>query len=546
MAAHLHERRMTSERLLVGLAWALLAATIIAKLVGYGLYWRFWAHRVPIGYGADLPVILASNLFAVSAVSVGLFIVMRRPRNLVGWILAVLGLGTSLSVAGLIGGAVGIPRAIEPISSLAGWLSGAAIQPLGGGMLALLTLVFPSGRLISSRWRLAVVLVVVGSLVRFAEVGFARWSLFYYPTYRNPYVLHGPAGDLVHLSRDFNVGLLILFAGFLAATASVAVRYRAAGAEERRQLRFFAVSSAALALAGGLIVHVFLTVPPYMPHGHLEWMLFFLVAALLPVAVGLAITRYRLYEIDRIISRAFVLGALTAVLAGLFSASVVLSQKLFVALTGESSDIAIVLTTLVAAASYTPLRKRLEALAEHSFKYEAAHFGAYRAQLETMLDLIHPDDVADRLLEEVVDEVHAVAGCVTLGVGADRQTATFGIMPDGEPALTIDINGRHGRIGRLVLGPRENGSPYRSVEIAAVTEIADLAGRAVEMPTAHRTRGPGGGMARRGRQAEHVAWAIGTGSGGGTGARARRSQSRRSDRFARWARPGAGLSHHAD
>src|SRR5204862_497883 len=103
--------------------------------------------------------------------------------------------------------------------------------------------------------------------------------------------------------------------------------------------------------------------------------------AAMPLAIGIAITRYRLYEIDRLINRALVYGSLTAILAGVFTAGIGLAQRLFVAATRETSDAAIVGTTLIVATLYAPLRKRPEALVDRAFKYEAREIGAYRGEL---------------------------------------------------------------------------------------------------------------------------------------------------------------------
>ena len=138
----------------------------------------------------------------------------------------------------------------------------------------------------------------------------------------------------------------------------------------------------------------------------------FVFIALFPVAIGFAITRYRLYDIDELINRTIVYGALTAILAGLFTASITLSQRTFSAVTGERSDAAIVVTTLVVVAAYTPVRKWLEGIVDRRFKFESPRFGAYRAQLRETLELIDPDEARERLVREVVRELGATGGAI--------------------------------------------------------------------------------------------------------------------------------------
>jgi len=108
--------------------------------------------------------------------------------------------------------------------------------------------------------------------------------------------------------------------------------------------------------------------PPDSPLGEAILVAFLVSAALPPIALFVSITRYRLYDIDTILSRAFVFGTLTAILAGVYTASIRLFNSLFTALTGENSDAALVITTLVIAASFTPIKRRLEAFVERRFR----------------------------------------------------------------------------------------------------------------------------------------------------------------------------------
>jgi len=489
------------DRVLAAAAALTLAATVAGVLAGLLVYARAWEYHTPIGYGAGLPAILASDVFALSAAVVGLAITIRARRNLVGWLLAAFGLFVAADVLGLVSAACGLARAIEPFT-LVGWLSSTALQPGVGLLAGLLMLVYPSGRLLERRCRWVAAIVLAGALLRFIEVGWAQGTLYYFPLRYNTYAPAGAVGELIDASRSVNAGLLVLFGGLILATLCVIRRYRRSGDTERLQLRAFAASSTALAGAATVLMHLFLLSDPFMSVGQPQWVAFFLVASLHPVAIGLAISRYRLYDIDRLISRAFVYGALTAILAGLFTASVTLSQRLFVNVTGDKSDIAIVLTTLIAAASYTPVRRRLEGLADRHLKYDSRRFGAYRAQLRSTLDLLDPETVAQNLAGQVVKEVGAVSARVELETGLGHQVAHAG-QPLEAVALTVEIAGHRGPVGRLLVGPRDNGQPYRDDEIRAISEIAGLAGRALElngpgwMGTPSATRGRRAGKAGR-------------------------------------------------
>ena len=178
--------------------------------------------------------------------------------------------------------------------------------------------------------------------------------------------------------------------------ASAVARYRRAHGDERLQMKwlayaaFFLPFAAAAAFSG-------------LPYGPVALVACGLFAA---AAVAIAILRYRLYEIDIIINRTLVYGALSAVLAGVYTASITLSQRLFMAVTGERSDAAIVLTTLIVAATFTPLKSRLQASVDARIK-AAPPGGAMAAPAAAMTDVL--DTVEDRLRRIVREEIALTA-----------------------------------------------------------------------------------------------------------------------------------------
>jgi hypothetical protein len=165
-----------------------------------------------------------------------------------------------------------------------------------------------------------------------------------------------------------------LFTLLLLAASSMFVRLRRATGVERQQIEWFAYA-AAVAVSGSIVGHsLFLATDA-------SWLLWAglipgTVGVLgMPVAMGIAILRYRLYEIDLIINRTLVYGSLTAILATLYFGGIVVLQRLFVALTAQESQLAIVASTLAVAAIFNPLRRRIQALVDRRFyrrKYDAA------------------------------------------------------------------------------------------------------------------------------------------------------------------------------
>jgi hypothetical protein len=200
-----------------------------------------------------------------------------------------------------------------------------------------------------------------------------------------------------------------LFTLLLLAASSMFVRLRRATGVERQQIKWFAYA-AAVAVSGSIVGHsLFLATDA-------TWLLWAglipgMVGVLgMPVAMGIAILRYRLYEIDLIINRTLVYGSLTAILATLYFGGIVVLQRLFVALTAQESQLAIVASTLAVAAIFNPLRRRIQALVDRRFyrrKYDAAKTPeAFSVKLrdETDLDALSDDLVG--VVKETMQPAH--------------------------------------------------------------------------------------------------------------------------------------------
>jgi uncharacterized membrane protein len=169
---------------------------------------------------------------------------------------------------------------------------------------------------------------------------------------------YAPIADAQALAVPWSLSYAAIGIGVIAAFGSLWLRWRRSTGVEREQLKW-------LAWAGGLVV---VMIPiTFLPFKVVQ-VIFILVLALVPLAIGIAVLRYRLYEIDAVISRTLVYGALTAILAGLFAGVQRLLQGVFVAATGNESDAALVITTLVLATAFAPLKAWLERLVAHRFK----------------------------------------------------------------------------------------------------------------------------------------------------------------------------------
>ena len=258
-----------------------------------------------------------------------------------------------------------------PAEKTAAWLFAWSSDPLLV-ILVLLLLLFPNGRFLSRRWRLVGVAAVAIAMAWAAAIAFDPGPLYNFETVSNPLGIDAAGGVLEAIA---GVGSVVLPLLLIAAAASVVVRYRQARSTERQQIKWLA---AAAALGAVMVLGLTtLTVAMDTDHGAGEVItsiLAFLAVGTFPLAAGIAMLRYRLYDIDVVINRALVYGALTAILAGIYVGSVLLLQLVLRPLT-EESNLAIAASTLAVAGLFRPARSRIQAAVDRRFyrrKYDAA------------------------------------------------------------------------------------------------------------------------------------------------------------------------------
>jgi len=356
----------------------------------------------------DVPVysFWAENvLFSIGYSTVGAVIVPRMPQeNRIGWLFCVIGL--LWAVLHFIGEYAIYTLLAEPGSlpagELASWVYSWLWVP-GLGLLVFLCLLFPNGRLPSARWRwfarLSALLTLVGAVLAAFSPGHIVLGL---PAIRNPLGIDGLPNAYVPVQAL----MLILIA---VAVVSLVVRRLYARGAERLQTKWFTYTTAVA--ASGAILQYIISEPL-----ELVWLrgvgyALVLIGLLgIPISMGIAVTRYRLYEIDLLINRTLVYGSLTAMLVALYFVGIVVLQRVFVFLTGEQSTLAAVASTLLIAALFTPLRRRIQSFIDRRFyrrKYNAAKtLEAFSAQLrdETDLEALNNDLVG--VVRETMQPAH--------------------------------------------------------------------------------------------------------------------------------------------
>ena len=360
------------------LAWALWLVTL--GCCAAGLLVTLAIYR-PLTLGVLVEGALYACFFVLGFATVGLVLALRRPGNPIGWLYGGAGFAWAYTIP--VGPWIDqLVREHRPVPFVAqfvaatGDLSWAPAIALGVTLPALL---LPDGHLRSRRWRLVVIASVTGSVLITLAAPLSPGPLEEMGI-DNPFGLAGPAGDVAQVLTL--VGVLLHWLSLPPAAVCVVLRFRSSRGVERQQLRWVAAGAAGavagllLALPGGL------GITP-------GWISNIVYPAMLcpPVAVGVAVLRYRLYDLDRVISRTLTYGLLT-VLLGLGYAAVVLGLG---RLLPEGSSLAVAAATLTTAALFQPLRRRVQEPVDRRFnrrRYDAARtVDAFSVRLRDQVDL---------------------------------------------------------------------------------------------------------------------------------------------------------------
>jgi hypothetical protein len=406
-----------SARIAAWLAWSLCAVCV--ALIALALSLDFLTGEViPAGTPGARPgsgFAVLTGVLSLAFPTVGALIASRLPANPIGWLFCGMGL---LYVGQRFTGAYADYALVEnfafPGGEYVAWLSSCvwfATLTLG----VFLILLFPHGHLPSHRWRLVAWAAIFGAAL--ATVGTALmpdYLIVTHPYVENPFPVVGAIGgfttyELFGASRF--LGVMLLLASSLAALFSVILRLHHTRGIERQQLKWFLFAAVPLTVFLGLIELELLIVnltydfdlrfdflfnngtsifPSLQAFNAVQFVEVFSLL-FIPVFIYIAILKHRLYDIDLIINRTLVYGSLTVTLAALYFGGIVVLQKIFVLLTGEQSTLAVVASTLLIAALFTPLRRRIQGFIDRRFyrrKYDARKtLEAFSTKLKNETDL---------------------------------------------------------------------------------------------------------------------------------------------------------------
>jgi len=398
-----------STRVATRLAWSLCALSLVMTILSVLLLALNYSHPKSHVY-SFWP---ENTVLPISFSIIGAVIASRLPANSVGWffsaaacIATVAHLGAEYAIYALLAQPDTLPAG-EALAWLTSW-----VWVLSLGCTVLSLLLFPDGHLPGRRWKWLAWLTLLLTSVAALWQAFSPGVIVSLGSIRNPLGIDSLPG------ANEPVQAIMFGLMFVAVASSLSARMRRARGLERQQIKWPAYT-AVIAASGSVLTY---TIAEAMGSRWLEWTGFvILIAALvtLPISVGIAIVRYRLYEIDFIINRTLVYGTLTATLVALYFVGIVVLQRVFVSLTGQQSTLAVVASTLLIAALFTPLRRRIQGFIDKRFyrsKYDARKtLEAFSASLrnETDLDALSDDLVG--VVRETMQPTH-----VSLWLHPDR------------------------------------------------------------------------------------------------------------------------------
>jgi len=401
----------------------------------------------------------------IGVATLGALIVSRQARNPIGWIFVAVGLVLALqNVADAYAthAAGSLPQA-----SVGAWLANVAEGPWAFGIFVFVFLLFPDGHLLSPHWRSVAWAAVTAMVLLVLGDAMLPGPLRSYPSVKNPFGV-GALGPVLRASNK--LAFVVLLLALVAAAASLVLRYRRSRGDERQQLKWFASATvlAAILVLSGPIFWFVLRSPTWL------WpAAYSLAAASIPISIGIAMLKYRLYDIDLIINRTLVYGGLTASVVGIYV--LVVAYLGNVLRTGNNLGISLLATGLVAVI-FQPLRERLQRGVNHLMFGERHEPYAVMSRLGQRLEgTLSPEAVLPAIVETVAQALKLPYAAITLKQG-DEYTIAAATGAPVEELLTLPLVYQQETIGQLLLARRAPGESFNPADRRLLDDLARQAG----------------------------------------------------------------------
>jgi hypothetical protein len=379
-------------------AWSLFGFYLlcVAVTLGYVVFGNYPAENTDV-------------LLSMGVAAVGALVAAREPANPVGWLLLVAAVAAALPAEAY------AYSGDRPGAAMAAWVASWLFFVWLGAVGLLLPLLFPTGRLLSSRWRMALAVAVAAIVVNIIGTAFRPGTLDDAETSEpmlNPLGASGPMADVV--TAVTAIGAACMVTGFVLGPTSLVLRFRRSHGRERQQLKVLVYVVVAFTVMIPLF-GVAAIIQPLTPSladvaDAVSWLIFILLVIVgVPFAVGVAILRHRLYGIDVVINRTLVYGLLTVTLAVTYLASVLVLRLVLSPLTGES-DLEVAASTLAVAALFRPFRSRIQVTVDRRFyrsRYDAARtLEAFSGGLRHSVDLNALEDDLRDVVNQTMQPKH--------------------------------------------------------------------------------------------------------------------------------------------
>lgn len=462
------------------LAWTLGLAGAVACVSGAG---------VATAFAAPTQFLLV-YLLGVLMGLLGALVASREPRNSIGWLMCATSLAISLIhlPAGYAYFALVIQHGVWPLGAPAAWLGAWSWVP-SQVFLPLIAVRFPNGK-VPPRWRFVDWLAIAGTALFSLGIALEPRNVLldFIPLPSQAIALlssqiqnlSGIPLPARLLNQVQGVGLSLTVLGSATSAASLTARFRRATGDERLQLKWFAYAGllVAVTFAYAGVAWNFFGQPLYLALTPLMF-----AALTLPVAIGIAILRYRLYDIDMIINRSLVYGGMTAILGAVYAAVVTLLNRLFIAASGQKSDAAYVVTAFVVVAASSPVKDWLQRQVDRRVIHRnpLAVLDEFRADVDAVVSILDVHRAACRLMDQAVIAFDARGAALYLR-SVDSATPLYSRgRLNGEASVEVPLQHEGQQFGRLVLGSRRGDIGYSQDDRDALQRAADAVGEALAL-----------------------------------------------------------------